>query len=330
MLRVFSPASLLAGLWLFSALLLTSCAHRVPLAEERIASLPPRAELTDTPFFPQERYQCGPAALATVLNARGVAISPEELVPQVYLPAREGSLQVEIIAAVRRQGLLAVAVEPELDALLEEVAAGHPVLVLQNLGLNWLPRWHYAVVMGYDLAAQQLVLRSGTEPRRITQFGVFLNTWNRSGRWGLVVLKPGSLPARARPASYLDAVSGLEALGKLEAARTGYRAASERWPDQAVAWLGLGNTEYALGQHAAAEAAFRHAIGVKQDEFAAWNNLSYALVARQCVRLARESARCATLLAPENTEAAQTLKEMESVPLPKFEPCLPLPACPAR
>jgi hypothetical protein len=191
-LRVFSPASLLAGLWLFSALLLTSCAHRVPLMEERVASLPPRTELTDTPFFPQERYQCGPAALATVLNARGVAVTPDELVPQVYLPARQGSLQAEMIAAVRRQGLLAVAIEPELDALLEEVAAGHPVLVLQNLGLDWLPRWHYAVVMGYDLGAQELVLRSGTEPRRITQFGVFLNTWDRSRRWGLVVLTPGS------------------------------------------------------------------------------------------------------------------------------------------
>jgi tetratricopeptide (TPR) repeat protein len=329
-LRIFRPASLLAGLSLFSALLLTSCAHRVPLMEERVASLPPRVELTDTPFFPQERYQCGPAALATVLNARGVAVTPDELVPQVYLPARQGSLQAEMIAAVRRQGLLAVAIEPELDALLEEVAAGHPVLVLQNLGLDWLPRWHYAVVMGYDLGAQELVLRSGTEPRRITQFGVFLNTWGRSRRWGLVVLTPGNLPASVRPAGYLDAVSGLEALGKLEAARTAYRAASERWPDQGVAWLGLGNSEYALGRYPEAEAALRRALDIKPGEFATWNNLAYALAARQCVRLARESARCATGLAPDNPAAGQTLKEMEDLPLSQSETCMPLPACPSR
>lgn len=329
MLRVFSPASLLAGLWLFSALLLTSCAHRVPLVEERVAALPARAELGDTPFFPQERYQCGPAALATVLNVRGVTVSPEELVPQVYLPARQGSLQAEIVAAVRRQGLLAVEVEPELDALLEEVAAGHPVLVLQNLGLDWLPRWHYAVVVGYDLDAQELVLRSGTEARRITQFGVFMSTWNRSRRWGLVVLTPGSLPARARPASYLDAVSGLEALGKLEAARTAYRAASETWPDQAIAWLGLGNSEYALAQYAAATAAYRRAVEAKPGDFAPWNNLAYALAARQCVRLARESARCATQLAPDNPAVGETLQEMESLPLRQAaEACLPLPPCP--
>lgn len=330
MLSGSRAASRLAGLWLVAAVLLASCAHRVPLVQERVASLPPRVELTDTPFFPQQRYQCGPAALATVLNARGVAVAPEELVSQVYLPARQGSLQAEIIAAVRRQGLLAVSVEPELDALLEEVAAGHPVLVLQNLGLDWLPRWHYAVVMGYDLAEQELVLRSGTEARRITQFGVFMRTWDRSRRWGLVVLAPGSMPARARPASYLDAVSGLETLGKIDAARLGYRAAGERWPDQAVAWMGLGNAEYALGYYPAAEAAFRHALDIQPGEFAVWNNLAYVLAARQCVRLGRESAHCAMRLAPDRASAGQTLEEMQDLSLPSSEACAPLPACPAR
>jgi tetratricopeptide (TPR) repeat protein len=324
------PASLLAGLWLFAALLLASCAHQVPLMEERVARLPRRVELAATPFFSQQRDQCGPAALATVLAARGVAVSPEELVPRVYLPARQGSLQAEMVAAVRQRGLLAVAVEPDLDAVLEEVAAGHPVLVLQNLGFDWLPRWHYAVVVGYDLDAQELLLRSGTEPRRITQFAVFLNTWNRSRRWGLVVLTPGSLPARASPASYLDAVSGLEALGKLEAARTGYRAASARWPRQAVAWLGLGNSEYALEHYPAAEAAFRQALAVRPGEFSAWNNLAYTLAARRCVHRARESARCATRLAPENPAAAQTLKEMQGLFLLQSGACEPLPACPSR
>ena len=261
-------ARLLAGVWL-CATLLAGCAHRTTLMEAGIAGLPARVELADTPFFPQTRYQCGPAALATVLNARGVTIAPDELVPQVYLPGREGSLQVEIMAAVRRQGLLAVAVEPALDALLAEIAAGHPVLVLQNLGLNWLPRWHYAVAVGYDRARQELVLRSGTEPRRITPFGVFLNTWNRSARWGIVVLTPGALPAQANPLAYLEAASALERLGRHKEAGEAYKASTARWPHNPLAWLGLGNTEYALGHAEPAEAAFRHAVHL-QPEAAAY------------------------------------------------------------
>jgi tetratricopeptide (TPR) repeat protein len=298
--------------------------------EAGIAGLPARVELADTPFFPQTRYQCGPAALATVLNARGVTIAPDELVPQVYLPGREGSLQAEIIAAVRRQGLLAVAVEPAFDALLAEIAAGHPVLVLQNLGLNWLPRWHYAVAVGYDLARQELVLRSGTEPRRITPFGVFLNTWNRSARWGIVVLPPGTFPAQAKPTPYLEAASALESLGRHQEAREAYKASAARWPGNSVAWLGLGNTEYALGRAEPAEAAFRHALHRQAGAAVAWNNLAYALAARQCMRPAREAARCATHIAPENTEFAHTLKEMESLPGPGAGTCLHLPACPAH
>lgn len=328
-MRILRYARLLAGVWL-CATLLAACAHRAPLMEAGIAGLPARMELAGTPFFPQVRYQCGPAALATVLNARGVTVAPDELVSQVYLPAREGSLQAEIIAAVRRQGLLAVAVEPELGALLAEIAAGHPVLVLQNLGLNWLPRWHYAVVVGYDRARQEIVLRSGTEPRRITPFGVFLNTWNRSARWGIVVLAPGTFPAQAKLTPYLEAASALEGLGKWNEAGAAYRASSARWPDNPLVWLGLGNTEYALGRAEPAEAAFRHALHRQAGAAVVWNNLAYALAARQCIRQAWESARCATRIGPENTEFAHTLEEMESLPGSGAGTCPPLPACPAH
>lgn len=320
-------ARLLAGVW-FCATVLAACAHRTPLMADT-AGLPARVELADTPFFPQARYQCGPAALATVLNTRGVAITPDELVPQVYLPAREGSLQVEIMAAVRRQGLLALPVEPALDALLAEIAAGHPVLVLQNLGLNWMPRWHYAVAIGYDLERLEIILRSGTEPRRITPLGVFLNTWNRSMRWGIVVLAPGVFPAQAKPIPYLEAASALESLGQHQEARKAYQASTARWTDNPLAWLGLGNTEYALGQAGLAEAAFRHVLHLQADAPVAWNNLAYALAASQCFRAAREAARCATRIAPENAAFAHTLKEMEGLPA-SAESCLPLPACPAH
>ncbi|HEX7971782.1 MAG TPA: PA2778 family cysteine peptidase [Thiobacillus sp.] len=309
--------------------LLAGCAHQTPLTEAPIAGVPARVELADTPFFPQQRYQCGPAALATVLNANGVAITPEALVPQVYLPAREGSLQLEIVATVRRQGLLAVAIEPTLDALLAEIAAGHPVLVLQNPGLDWLPRWHYAVAIGYDLAQQELILRSGTEPRHVTPFAVFLNTWDRSARWGIVVLAPGSLPAHARPEPYLEAAIALETLGKKQEARAAYRAATERWPDNTLAWLGLGNTEYALDRAVQAETAFRRALHVQADAAVAWNNLAYALAAGHCIQPAREAARCAARLAPENAAFSRTLKEMDGLCAPGVQICLSLPACPA-
>ena len=43
-------------------------------------------------------------ALATVLGAAGIGRTPEQLAPQVYLPQRQGSLQVELLGASRRAG----------------------------------------------------------------------------------------------------------------------------------------------------------------------------------------------------------------------------------
>ncbi len=104
-----------------------------------------------------------------------------------------------------------------------------------------------------------------------------------------------------------------------------YRAATEKWPDNALTWLGLGNAEYALGQAAQAEAAFRRALDVQADTAAAWNNLAYTLAARLCMRSAREAAHCASHMAPGNPAITQTLQEPEGRPAPgaRRPACLP-------
>ena len=84
------------------------------------AALPQRVELVAVPFHPQQDYQCGPAALATVLGHAGVARTPEQLVAEVYLPQRQGSLQLEMLGATRRAGLLPYRLEGTPQALLAE------------------------------------------------------------------------------------------------------------------------------------------------------------------------------------------------------------------
>ncbi|HET9024208.1 MAG TPA: PA2778 family cysteine peptidase, partial [Burkholderiaceae bacterium] len=188
-----------------------------------------RAELTQVPFFPQQEYQCGPAALAMALAADGAAVTADALVPQVYLPAREGSLQAEMLATARRHGRLAVVLPPRLDAVLAEVSAGRPVVVLQNLSLPIAPRWHYAVVVGFDLAQGNLVLRSGSTFRQVLPLAVFERTWARSGHWAMVAGAPGALPASPDDASLLAASAALERVDP-RAAASAYVALAARDP----------------------------------------------------------------------------------------------------
>ena len=69
--------------------------------------------------------------------------------------------------------MLAYPLRDSLADLLREVAHGNPVIVFQNLGTRWLPRWHFAVVVGYDLQASKVILRSGTTERWRTTLATF-------------------------------------------------------------------------------------------------------------------------------------------------------------
>lgn len=274
---------------LVAVLLLAGCASREPVLAPQLPAGATGLELTQTPFFPQEQYQCGPAALATVLTVSGVAITPQKLVPRVYIPAREGSLQTELVAASRSYGRLPYRIDPSLEGLLAELRAGRPVLVLQNLGLDSYPLWHYAVVVGFDPADDQVVLRSGRTEREILSAARFLDTWQRAGAWGLVILRPGELPARPDAEAYLTDAAALEAVQQTEVARQAYAAAARRWPDNPIALFGLANTRYAEGELQQAEAAYRELIRRHPDYAAAYNNLAQTLADRGCYAAALDT-----------------------------------------
>ena len=268
------------------------------------ADLPRKVELAATPFIAQERYQCGPAALAMSLRAAGFAVDADALVPQVYLPQREGSLQVEMLAAARSNGALAMTISPRLDALAAELAAGNPVLVLQNLSLPIMSMWHYAVVIGYDLERGDIILRSGTTERLVMPMTTFEHTWARSGYWAMVALAPGRLPTTA------DETAALEALVALEkrhaaAARQTYAAAARRWPGNLALLLGLGNTAYAAGDLAAASDAYQRASEKHPDSGPAFNNLAVVLMELGRLQEARAAAEKALALGGAWRQAAQ-------------------------
>jgi tetratricopeptide (TPR) repeat protein len=277
-----------------------------------LAGLPTQRAIASVPFFPQEEYQCGPAALAMALAWSGLAVEPADLTEKVYTASLKGSLQPAMITGARRSGRLAYVVSGT-ESLIREIDAGHPVIVLQNLGLSWIPVWHYAVAIGYDIPADEVILHSGPAARKRTPLRLFENTWARAGDWGLLVLNPGELPATAVEGKFVEAVIGLEKAKQPAAAVDGYRAALSRWPQNLAAMMGLGNSYYALGDLKNSEAAFRRAVALHPDSGAAWNNLADILL-RQGVKCeALDAARKAIALGGPGEDTFQkTLEEIQA------------------
>lgn len=246
------------------------------------------------------------------LGAAGLATPPEQLGRQIFLPGREGTLQIEMLAGARRNGALAIEIPGSLDALLRETAAGQPVVVLLNLGLSWAPSWHYAVVIGYDLDEAAFLLRSGPIERQVLPFETFERTWARGGNWAFVVLPPGKLAASAGETQTTTALVAFEKTAPPLRAATAYRSALERWPGSLTLAMGLGNSLYKAGALPEAETVFKNAAR-RHDAAAAWNNLANLLLERGRLREARDAAQKAVALGGPTLDTAQdTLRQIEA------------------
>ncbi|MCH9742742.1 MAG: PA2778 family cysteine peptidase [Proteobacteria bacterium] len=245
------------------------------LADQWPETLPPQAMITSVPFVAQSDHECGPATLSMVLKFYGKEVALNQLVDQVYLPERQGSLQVEMQSAPRRHDMVSYVLEPKLSALLQEIAAGHPVIVFQNLSLPLYPVWHYAVVLGYDKNQDTVVLHSGETPNQSMSFYTFEQVWARGHYWAMVLLPPEVLPASLAEDKVAAAIAHVERVNPATAL-TAYQRALIVWQDDPILLLGAGNAAYNLGKKETAVVTYQTLVE-KHPEFAdAWHNLAQA------------------------------------------------------
>lgn len=243
---------------------------------------------------------------------------PKDLAPTVFLPARKGSLPLDMLGGARRAGAVAMRTPPSLESVMEHVASGLPVIVLQNLSLPIYPMWHYAVVVGFDRAERVLYLRSGLEERQVIGWGTFDRTWARSGRWAMIATSPGDMPPQAERAPYVEAALALERLGKTPQANLAYEAGVRRWPGDLTLAVGAGNTAYAVGDLDRSERAFREALEHHPASGAILNNLANVLARAGRLEEAESLAERAVSIPGSHHDAAlgtlQEIRERRTAP----------------
>ena len=245
---------------LIAALALAACAAP-PLDLTPAPDAPRKALVSGVPLIEQADFHCGPAALAMALQWAGQEVTQTRIAELAFTPGARGTFQENMIGAARRRGALAVPLSG-FDALTAEIAAGHPVIVFQNLGESFAPIWHYAVVTAYDLERGTVTLHSGQLSRTTMSLARFERTWAGGEGWALIVLAPGEFAASASERAVLDASAGLERVGQTDAAIAAYKAGAARWPDNWLWQFGLGNALYASGDIPGARRAYQRAIAL--------------------------------------------------------------------
>jgi len=145
----------------------------------------PRHLIEGVPFFKQAAHQCGPAAMASVLNYRGIKVSPEEVIGAIYSRGAEGTLDFDMVLYAGKQGRKAEKYRGTLENLRKNVDSNNPLIVLVDYGFLSYRRDHFMVVLGYD--ENHIYVNSGIEPIAAISNDEFIRIWKKTNFWTLLI-----------------------------------------------------------------------------------------------------------------------------------------------
>ncbi len=184
----------LAGL-LWSGCYAGSARSVSPARAAALAADPSWTFVRDVPFVAQRSdADCGPAALAMVLQHYGVRASLAELTARD--PPRGGGVRAgDLRDSARAAGLPAFVVAGTFVDLSQQLARGRPVLVgLATPITGGRALAHYEVVVAIDRRDRRLLTLDPGRGLREDSLEGFAREWAPTGRVTLIVLPPASAP----------------------------------------------------------------------------------------------------------------------------------------
>ncbi len=295
------------------ALLLGGC---TPAKVQRVqdhGSGEERIELNKTAFFPNEDRASAAAALATLFYTDGLqTVGPPQVAPLLGRKTAVQDLRAEFPGIAYGYERLAFVLPRTLDAVLAEVRAGQPVMVLQKAS-----DWRYAVVIGVEPLSNRMILRSGKEGRVYQELADFLGQWKRGDHWAMVISDGSRVPASATQAAWIAVGEAATLANQPKLAEKNAYGAIERWPNQVVPWVALGNARYALKDWLGAQEAYLESLRLKSFNPVVRNNLALVLLERHCVDLAEQ--QLAAALAGETDAALKAAYEETRVRISRYD-----------
>jgi hypothetical protein len=184
-------------LGLFSSLIIAlSLAAAAPDAIQAPAPRPaePASITLEVPYLPQTEAMCGGAAVAMVFRYWGDAHAGTGQF-DALIDRRAGGIATDaLVRAVEQRHWRARRSAASLDALRDELRAGHPVIVLLEDRPN---RYHYVVVIGVD-ADRVVVHDPAWGPSRPMAAPDLLRRWQAARLWSLVIVPALDDPISSR------------------------------------------------------------------------------------------------------------------------------------
>lgn len=135
----------------------------------------------------QDREQCGPASLASVLSYYGVPVQPEAVSESTYNKKLKGALITDLENFARRSGFRTESGRGTIEHLKASIREQKPVIVLIDLGFWVASRPHYLVLFGYT--PEGFIAHNGETASQLYRYADFRKMWEKIGSTYLLVYK---------------------------------------------------------------------------------------------------------------------------------------------
>ncbi len=151
--------------------------------------------IADVPFFSQEAYQCGPTALAIVMDywyaktGAGKSVTPEEIAQAIYSPSARGVLGIDLEVYAQKHGFTTEQYPGGIDDLKNRIDRGTPPIIFVDYGFLSYEVNHFMVVTGYT--KDGVIVHSGRLRNRNIPAGQLEKIWRKNRYWTLL-LKPSA------------------------------------------------------------------------------------------------------------------------------------------
>ncbi|MBI5588547.1 MAG: C39 family peptidase [Deltaproteobacteria bacterium] len=174
-------------------LLAVSCSGpgRSALLKDSSAAMAAGSYIKGVPFFPQNEYMCGPAALASVVGYWGEKAGMRDVEKEVYEEKLKGTLPLDLFIYAKEKGFDAVYYKGSMADLREKIRGGTPLILFLNLGYEIYPVGHYIVAIGYDDKSKAVIAHSGMTEEDVFTYDELLKSWGKTGFSTLLVRPKG-------------------------------------------------------------------------------------------------------------------------------------------
>jgi tetratricopeptide (TPR) repeat protein len=125
-----------------------------------------------------------------------------------------------------------------------------------------------------------------------------------------VIVPPGVIPDTVGAERYLASLIDFEQTSDVRLAHRAYLSAADKWPDNLLAQIGIGNTAYALQHFERSESAYRKALELEPELDQVWNNLAYALAQQGKTLASLDAIKRAIEMSPGNDNYRQSATDL--------------------